>query len=80
MPTNSPLKCRRGSRNRGGPFSVFLLLLIWPLSLVAAAQPAAQKAAATTVGSDTCSACHDEVYKAFQKNPHAVVEKDKRRG
>jgi DmsE family decaheme c-type cytochrome len=32
------------------------------------------------VGSETCQGCHEDTFKAFQKNPHAVVEKDKKRG
>jgi DmsE family decaheme c-type cytochrome len=70
---------RRGSRNRGGPFPAFCLILALCAGLAGAQQAAAPKPA-TTVGSDTCAACHDEVSTAFQKNPHAVVEKDKRRG
>jgi DmsE family decaheme c-type cytochrome len=70
---------RRGSRNRGGPFPVLCLILAVCVCLAGAQQAAAPKPA-TTVGSETCAACHDEVSKAFQKNPHAVVEKDKRRG
>lgn len=61
-------------RNR--PF--FLLLL--SVSLAGAGQQAVQKTAATTVGSDTCQVCHEEVSKAFQKNPHAAVETDAKRG
>lgn len=37
-------------------------------------------AKAEYVGSDTCQLCHEEVFNAFQKNPHAIVETDKRRG
>jgi len=29
---------------------------------------------ATYVGPETCQACHEDIYNAFQKNPHAVVE------
>ncbi|MGQ9633885.1 MAG: DmsE family decaheme c-type cytochrome [Bryobacteraceae bacterium] len=42
-------------------------------------QPAAPQKA-TLVGSSTCQGCHDEIYTAFQKSAHAVVDKDKRRG
>jgi DmsE family decaheme c-type cytochrome len=38
------------------------------------AQQASPKPA-TVVGSDTCAACHDEIAKAFQTNPHEAVEK-----
>ena len=70
----------------GGPAWAFLALL-----LCAPAMPAVQaageqkqeqkpaKQAATYVGSETCQACHEDIYKAFQKNPHHAVEKDARR-
>src|SRR5215831_11947599 len=32
------------------------------------------------VGSETCQTCHEDIYKAFQKNPHHAVETDKKRG
>jgi DmsE family decaheme c-type cytochrome len=56
-----------------------------PPAAAAQAPPAAEAAApadnkpATYVGSETCQTCHEDIFKAFQKSPHAVVEKDKRR-
>jgi DmsE family decaheme c-type cytochrome len=46
------------------------------------AQPPASPAAKAPsyVGSEACQVCHDDVFKAFQKNPHLRVEKDKKRG
>ena len=35
---------------------------------------------ATFVGSETCHACHEDIFKAFQQNPHHEVETDKKRG
>jgi DmsE family decaheme c-type cytochrome len=32
------------------------------------------------VGSDTCQSCHEDIFNAFQKNPHHQVETDKKRG
>lgn len=32
------------------------------------------------VGSQTCQMCHEDVFNAFQKNPHQLVETDKKRG
>ena len=32
------------------------------------------------VGSETCQACHEDIFNAFQKNPHHQVETDKKRG
>jgi DmsE family decaheme c-type cytochrome len=47
-----------------------------------AAAPAAQEAAkpAEFVGSSTCQGCHEDIFNAFQKNPHQLVETDKKRG
>lgn len=52
------------------------------------AKPAAEAAPAAApdnkpaeyVGSTTCQGCHEDIYNAFQKNPHQVVETDKKRG
>jgi len=33
-----------------------------------------------TVGSQTCQMCHEDIFNAFQKNPHHAVETDKKRG
>ncbi len=35
---------------------------------------------AEIVGSATCQMCHEDIFNAFQKNPHQVVETDKKRG
>jgi DmsE family decaheme c-type cytochrome len=40
----------------------------------------APKPAATLIGSETCSACHEDIYKAFLKSPHSAVDKDAKRG
>lgn len=43
-------------------------------------QPKQEQAAAgpaTYVGSETCQTCHEDIAKAFAKNPHAVVDKKK---
>jgi len=32
------------------------------------------------VGSETCQSCHEDIFKAFEKNPHHEVETDKKRG
>ena len=50
-----------------------------PEAKPAEAQPAANKPA-DYVGSETCQACHEDIAKAFQKNPHATVETNKKRG
>ena len=50
-----------------------------PATQPAEAQPAESKPA-TYVGSETCQACHEDISKAFLKNPHQVVQTDKKRG
>ena len=45
----------------------------------APASPAPNKPA-DYVGSEMCQTCHEDIYKAFQKNPHHQVETDKKRG
>lgn len=42
--------------------------------------PPPQPAKAEYVGSETCQACHEDVFNAFQKNPHHAVETNKKRG
>ena len=43
----------------------------------AAPQPAAK---ADYIGSEMCATCHEDISKAFAKNPHHLVENDKHRG
>jgi hypothetical protein len=42
--------------------------------------PPTENKPAEFVGSSTCQACHEDIFNAFQKNPHQAVEKDKKRG
>jgi DmsE family decaheme c-type cytochrome len=45
----------------------------------APAQPAAEaNKPAEFVGSTTCQGCHEDIFNAFQKNPHALVETSKK--
>ena len=46
----------------------------------APATPPPDNKPAEYVGSTTCQGCHEDIFNAFQKNPHQVVETDKRRG
>src|SRR5208283_6195234 len=46
----------------------------------APAPPTEPAKPAEYVGSDTCQGCHEDIFNAFQKNPHHVVETDKKRG
>ncbi len=41
---------------------------------------ASQSLPAGYAGSELCMACHEDIYKAFQRNAHASVDKDKKRG
>ena len=45
-----------------------------------AAAPAAEKKPTELVGSQTCQTCHEDMFNAFQKNPHQIVETDETRG
>ena len=49
---------------------------------VAAAQdkPGTPALPAGYAGSEACQVCHEDIYKAFQKSPHGLVETDKKRG
>jgi len=47
---------------------------------VASGAPAAPAVPKTYVGSDTCQACHEDIFNAFQKDPHKAVDSDKKRG
>ncbi|HEV3330209.1 MAG TPA: DmsE family decaheme c-type cytochrome [Bryobacteraceae bacterium] len=49
---------------------------------VAAAQETAGASSlpAGSAGSQACQVCHEDIFKAFQKNPHQLVETDKKRG
>lgn len=54
-----------------------------PLWLVLAGAPLFGQAAAPPspyAGSSACSACHEDIFNAFQKSPHERVDTDKRRG
>src|SRR5438552_3954767 len=42
--------------------------------------PAPENKPAEYVGSQTCQMCHEDIFNGFQKNPHQVVEADKKRG
>jgi DmsE family decaheme c-type cytochrome len=44
------------------------------------AEQTAPAAPAEYLGSETCQACHEDIFNAFQKNPHHIVETDKKRG
>src|ERR1022692_3100511 len=46
----------------------------------APASPPAENKPAEFVGSTTCQMCHEDIFNAFQKNPHQLVETDKKRG
>jgi DmsE family decaheme c-type cytochrome len=48
-----------------------------PADKPAADQPATNQPA-TYVGSESCQACHEDIFKAFQKNPHHLVDTSKK--
>ncbi len=73
-----PTQARRYHAARLAPFFASALFAFFAGS--AQAQPASPAQAgandqpATYVGSETCQACHEDVFNAFQKNPHHLVE------
>jgi len=54
--------------------------VLFSTAAVFAQDTPAPAAPAGMAGSDKCGACHDEITKAFDKNPHHALEIDKRRG
>ncbi len=44
------------------------------------AAPAAPAGPKTYVGSEVCQGCHEDIFNAFQKDPHKSVDFDKKRG
>jgi DmsE family decaheme c-type cytochrome len=74
---------------RNGTAATAAVLFLFSLPLGAQTQEAQKSpapAAATPqkaeyVGSETCQACHEDIFNAFiKRNAHAAVDKDKRRG
>jgi DmsE family decaheme c-type cytochrome len=60
---------------------VFLGWLCWPAGAQAPAPAApAAPAASDYAGSEVCGTCHEDIYNAFQQNPHKLVDTQKRRG
>lgn len=73
---------RQSPDRTGGPHAgppLFLAALAVLLSFTNSLT-ADQKKPPGYVGSDTCQGCHDDVSKAFQKNPHHAVETNGKRG
>jgi DmsE family decaheme c-type cytochrome len=54
--------------------------LVCTLMMIAAVTAAGQDAPSPRAGSEACQACHEDIFNAFAKNPHHVVEADSRRG
>jgi DmsE family decaheme c-type cytochrome len=59
--------------------TVAAAMFLW-IAAAPAQSPTADAKPATYAGSEACQMCHEDIYKAFQKNPHIAVEKDKRGG
>lgn len=72
--SNNVLSLIRGSFT-GSPV-LFAFLTIW---FSTAPLLTAQNKPAGYAGSDTCQPCHDDVFKAFQRNPHHSLETNKKR-
>ena len=88
LPTENAIRPAR--RARGVPRAARLAVLgaaaltanVWGFQEkpAAPASPATENKPAEYVGSDTCQGCHEDIFNAFQKNPHHLVETDKKRG
>lgn len=76
--------CSRGLLNGGGPAFVFAsvaaLLFCGAALFGAQGSEKTGRQSAAYVGSETCQACHEDIYNAFLKSPHGAVEKQTRRG
>ena len=86
MRNSRPASISQTNRLRGpwrGPVAVFTaaVVLYWAAVFLSAQEAAKQEAAApakaeakpaTYVGSETCQACHEDLYKAIQKS-HALA-------
>jgi DmsE family decaheme c-type cytochrome len=65
------------------PLAVIAITLAWGAQEqqgAPAPAPPPDNKPAEFVGSATCQGCHEDIFNAFQKNPHQVVETDKKRG
>jgi DmsE family decaheme c-type cytochrome len=62
----------------GAIAGVFVLFIAVPRAFNQAQPPAPQPK--TYVGSEVCQACHEDIFNAFQKDPHKAVDFDKKRG
>jgi predicted CXXCH cytochrome family protein len=68
--------------------AIALILLCWPAGAQTTCPRRASAfsgrragpAAPAYVGSETCQPCHEDIYNAFQKSPHKLVDTQKRRG
>ena len=63
--------------------AVLLTAAVWGAAQEKAASPAQQVAEVKTpeyVGSSTCQTCHEDIFSAFSKNAHHIVETSKKKG
>ena len=66
------------SRSTSPMLSIRTAIVLLALGIVKV--PTSAQQGAEYVGSETCQACHEDIHAAFQKDPHAVVDTDKKRG
>jgi DmsE family decaheme c-type cytochrome len=57
-----------------GRAAALAAVLLFPLWLNAQNEPPGY------AGSEACGVCHEDIYKAFQQSPHAILETEKKRG
>ncbi len=71
-------------RGAGFPVAAAFLVLALPFYTQLRAQepaaPAEPAGPATYAGDEICQACHEDIFKAFERNPHRVLERVKARG
>src|SRR5207248_1715232 len=76
------IKCMQDRKAGESPGSSVMPRLLVALAFGAAcfAQESAKPAAPAYVGSEICQSCHEDIAKAFGKNPHQVLEINPKRG
>jgi len=81
LPHNKCRNTRNGlSKWHCALLPLWLILAGIPLSAQEAKAPTPAPAASPFAGSAACSACHEDIFNAFMKSPHALVDTDKHRG
>lgn len=78
--TPPPSKWRPGRAGFRYGFAAAAASFFLTVVLAAGSQESPAALPPEYVGSDTCQACHEDLFGPFQKNPHRKIETEKRRG